>query len=267
MNFFKVKQIISISTHSILLPKLLDKNVLSVLCYHSFSFDQNRYAVNLETFKRQISVIKKHSRIISIDEGYSEINNSKIKKPAVVVTVDDGYKDVLMMVDFMTKNTLPITLFVISDRKNANRIELDNQLELLTNTDLKKLAKNPLVTIGSHSVTHSNFLSISKKQLEFEIFQSKRSLEELLGVNIKYFAYPKGLFNSSIVKIVKRAGYIGAFTIEAGCISKNTDKFLIPRTIIEKHHNVSEFPSVYCLPNFWLRKATNRFNLWGRLLN
>lgn len=237
------------------------KNVVSVLCYHSISNSPNRFSVSKRAFESEIKKISTHSIFISPDK----IMEGNSRKHAVVITFDDGYKDLLEVIPLVKKYNIHPIAFILSHPEKANRKELGNTNTFLTTDEIKRLYREGF-QIGSHSATHTNLTTLSNEQLEFEIIQSKKTLEKKLGIPVKYFAYPKGYYNAKVIAVVKKAGYTAAFSIDPGCISSESDRWTLPRTIIDKTHTLSEFPAVYYPSAFWIRKMTNRFNLWERFL-
>ncbi len=64
--------------------------------------------------------------------------------------------------------------------------------------------------VGSHSLSHPDLKSVDQTQLRAEIVDSRKKLQELLGMPILTFAYPFGDVGSGDVDYVKFAGYIAA---------------------------------------------------------
>lgn len=80
---------------------------------------------------------------------------------------------------------------------------------------LQEMAASPLVTIASHSVTHPPDLrALSPAQITQEVTESKRILEEHLGVPIRYFVYPAGYYDPVVIDAVDQAGYTAALTMD-----------------------------------------------------
>lgn len=70
-------------------------------------------------FMRQISYLKKHYEIISMDEFYKRYTTNSFTNKEVVLTFDDGYKNNLLTVaPILKKYNLPFTVFV-----SANNVE------------------------------------------------------------------------------------------------------------------------------------------------
>ena len=72
-------------------------------------------------------------------------------------------------------------------------------------------------------------MDYSDKRKEDEIVTSKKILEENLGIEIKYFAYPIGGFNSFIKKVIKANNYKGACATNRGYDKSNKDVFELNR--------------------------------------
>lgn len=241
-----------------------NKNIISVLCYHSISGADNKFAIDAEVFEKHIEKISRHARFVSLDEIAEMLSGKKIAMPAIAITFDDGYKDIMNILPVMKKYNVPAAVFAVSDHDKINRTELGNDSDLLDYADLKRLYSEGW-TIGCHSATHADFKNLSEEKIKEEIINSKKTLEEKLGFKIEYFAYPKGFFDGKIICAARSAGYKAAFSILAGCINSKSDRWILPRTIIEKNHKISEFPAVYSPTSFWVRRFTDRFNLWDRI--
>lgn len=97
--------------------------------------------------------------------------------------------------------------------------------------ECEELSRNPLITIGSHGVNHvplTTWKSL-KKQRE-ELKSSKETLEKKLGLDISYFSYPYGDFNSQIVQLAQEVGYTGAFATKNQVLRENImNRFQISR--------------------------------------
>jgi peptidoglycan/xylan/chitin deacetylase (PgdA/CDA1 family) len=70
---------------------------------------------------------------------------------------------------------------------------------------------HPLITIGSHSVTHPFLTRCSDEQLAAELRDSRTGLQELSGQDVDSFAYPTGDYDRRVAEAVRDAGYRVAF--------------------------------------------------------
>ena len=237
---------------------------LKIVCYHGIKKSNNRYDVSLKDFEKQIKNFSKNY-IFAHPLDLDRIAKKNYKYKSVLITFDDGFDNFLSCVPILDKYSIKPLLFVLSDRKNVNRKELANNSKLLNKKQIKSLLGKGYV-IGSHGATHADFSNLQDKQILKEIFESKKKLESEFGIAIKHFAYPKGAYNNKIIESTKKAGYKYAFSIEPGSVNSHSDKFALPRTIIDNTHLSFEIPSL--ITQSWLdfRKYTNRFKLWELLI-
>lgn len=132
-----------------------------------------------------------------------------------------------------------------------------------------KLAKlaSEYCEIGSHTINHPVLTKIPKPEQYAEIIDSKSMLEDLLGVEVKSFCYPKGRYNDKIVNILRNAGYTSARTVDVGNITIPEDPFRT-KTTAHALSNRREYNG-----QLWVRYATDKleevmenggyFHLWG----
>lgn len=62
----------------------------------------------------------------------------------------------------------------------------------MTWDDVCQLAVSPLCTIGSHTVTHCRLSNLSITELEYELGESKRQIEQHIQKQCQYISYPYG---------------------------------------------------------------------------
>jgi peptidoglycan/xylan/chitin deacetylase (PgdA/CDA1 family) len=197
-----------------------------VLYYHGVDRSER------ERFARQMDELVRFTQPIRADVQPSLNGESHY----CAVTFDDGFVSVLEnAVPELAERRIPATIFVptgslgrppswIKGRPCAEVVVSPSQL-----ADLKE---NELITIGSHSVTHPNFLAIDLVGAESELRQSKADLEALLGRPVKLFSFPHGACDRRIVEMAKVAGYRRVFTIEPESTLPTTDEFVIGRVAV-----------------------------------
>lgn len=91
----------------------------------------------------------------------------------------------------------------------------------LTLDQARQLASDPLVTIGSHTVTHPRLSRLSEEAVYGEMEESRRKLEGWLNVEVRHFAYPFGRSDACGPRefaLAKRAGFRTALTTRPGNI-------------------------------------------------
>jgi peptidoglycan/xylan/chitin deacetylase (PgdA/CDA1 family) len=87
--------------------------------------------------------------------------------------------------------------------------------------------RHPLITIGSHTVSHPFLTHCKGDDLRFELMASKDCLERLTRSRVELFAYPTGDYDGRVLEAVRAAGYRAAFAEESRHLG--VAQFEIPR--------------------------------------
>ncbi len=90
------------------------------------------------------------------------------------------------------------------------------------------LSKDPLVTLGAHTVNHFALSKMQLAEATYEVVESKQYLEALLQKPVEHFAYPYGSADEvgeREVEIAKAAGFITSTTTRIANIFKEHHKY------------------------------------------
>src|SRR5438270_5288296 len=95
--------------------------------------------------------------------------------------------------------------------------------------DLRSLDRE-LITVGSHTLSHPILTKLNGQEIESEILDSRRSLEQRLERKVDFFCYPNGAYDRRAYQLVQKA-YRAAVTTETGVIdgSEPLDVHRLPR--------------------------------------
>lgn len=95
--------------------------------------------------------------------------------------------------------------------------------------DLTKLDAD-LITIGSHSMTHTMLDSVTAEDAEYEAGASRTALENALDREVVHFCYPAGRYGNATEAVVRRI-YRTAVTTEVGPLpsSREINPYRLPR--------------------------------------
>jgi peptidoglycan/xylan/chitin deacetylase (PgdA/CDA1 family) len=146
-------------------------------------------------------------------------------------TIAEKYKS-LLPISFKDLWSIPenqrkeIIENIVNNIRNKG-VEIER--EAMTIEDIQRISKNNLVTIGSHTVNHAIIPNCTDVELEYEINNSKKELENWTGKEVKYFSYPNGDFDGREKEILEKYGFELAATTENKFISLESDIYFIPR--------------------------------------
>jgi peptidoglycan/xylan/chitin deacetylase (PgdA/CDA1 family) len=190
-----------------------------ILMYHGVAEvpeDPNLLCVTPGRFAEQMTWLKRHGlRGVGVGELVDAMRAGR-SRGLVGITFDDGYVSVLeAAVPELARHGFGATAYIISGRLGGtNEWDEGPSWPLLTASGVRELAAAGL-EIGSHAATHLRLAGVGPEQLQAEVAQSRASLAELLGTEIRGFAYPYGSMDAAAREAVREAGYDYACAVEA----------------------------------------------------
>lgn len=224
-----------------------------ILMLHSVSAPRELRLKSLyispERFTRFMEWLKSSGYISALPADWEKRAANKLR---VILTFDDAYDD-FMSDAFPVLHRLGFTatVFVVVDRIGKTNDWDESRgfksRQLLSLEQIRELHRNG-VHFGSHTLTHAWLTCASDYELEREVADSKRKLEDLLGAEVSSFAYPWGIADMRVRSAVARAGYQTALTTLEG-LNFSEDPLTLKRT------NLAE---VDTLPEFAFKLATGR---------
>lgn len=174
-----------------------------------------------------------------------------MKHTIVTTSWDDGHKLDIRLATLLKKYGIKGT-FYISPLNREYKKE-----DLLSKNDIKNLAKD--FEIGAHTMSHPYLTKIPLVQAAYEISESKKYLENVIGNEITSFCYPYGDYNQKIVHLVSENNFKIARTIKRFSFEKPTKPFEMGTTFHTYIH-YSEIPRIVSFTKinmFTLAKYTN----------
>ncbi|HEY5118366.1 MAG TPA: polysaccharide deacetylase family protein [Anaerolineales bacterium] len=302
------------SAHGIIKRAYLDFQASAVvLMYHRVAdpvADPFNLCVSPENFNEQLELLRRHYRVLHLEDILPMLQEGKLRSKAVAITFDDGYADNCRTAAVsLGRHGLPATVFVTSgyldgrreywwdevvrlvfesrsdpshwrleeinfpstgtagmdrgeivsqlqgflreqrpDRREAVLVRLANLAGLervvreshrpMTAEECAALARGGLMTVGAHTVRHVWLSASPGAEQEYELYESKRVLEDITGAPVRTLAYPYGRRDSVSQKTlgrVRAAGFVLACANERGLVHADSNPYWIPRCI---PHNI-----------------------------
>lgn len=216
-----------------------EKTQVSILGYHDFHPTKAPTRMRMKTadFRAQILQIKESGATVISLEDFMQWKNGTKTLPArcVLITLDDGWKSVYTdAYPIMKEYGYPFTLFLYTKYVNSGGASLTWDM-------IKEMMKNG-ASVGSHSVSHpypsdyrrakragaENYDAFIKKELA----ESKKILEENLGITVESFCYPGGYKPEEMYPLLKETGYKAAFDVLPGKTETDTSSLDLPRYMV-----------------------------------
>ena len=155
------------------------------------------------------------------------------------LTFDDGYEGVYQNAfPILQKYHSPATIFVIGERL-TNRGKITS-FSFLSVSQLREMMQFG-IEVGSHSLSHRDLVLLDDRNLEIEIRDSKKMIEDTLGQSIQHFCYPLGNFNHHVAETVKTIGYASACSTIMGQWNTKDELFQLKRIATGYQQTVMQF--------------------------
>ncbi len=203
--------------------------------YHAVSDDwDDPLAVRVDAFEQQLTTL--------VDRGYRGATARDLlahpnEADLLHVTFDDAFASITQAMPILRRLDIPCTIFVCTDLATDGSVlsipELgarsrNDELRTLNWKQLAELVDTGLVEVGSHTKSHAHLPRLSDQGLREEVAGSKAAIEENLGRQARYLAYPFGEEDGRVRREVERQGYLAAFGAPGR--SLRMDRFRLPRT-------------------------------------
>lgn len=150
----------------------------------------------------------------------------------VCLTFDDGYRDnYTTALPILKRLGIPFAIYISTnfiDNKQPMWWYPDQQLGLSLE-ELRAIDREPLCTIGAHTLSHPRLDTLTVIEQQKEIVESKVILEQWLGHPIQHFSYPHGAYNDDTLSIVKSAGFRSALCAWGGTVRRGYNPHLLNR--------------------------------------
>lgn len=214
-----------------------------VLCYHRFGDTPDREGMTLKVsdFEAQMQALKDNGiTVIPMADFLAWRRGEKnIPAKSTVITLDDGWLSGYEAAwPILKKFGYPFTMYIYTDYVKGGPKSGGQSMSWEQIAEMRDAG----VDIACHTVSHTA-LNLRKgrtddqyrKWVETELNDSKRILEEKLGIKIRTLAYPYGIQNEVVRDVAKKAGYEASFTTYGQHFGSEGDPMTIGRYAVVAH--------------------------------
>jgi len=252
---------------------------IPILMYHSISTAAEpgvhpyyQTSTSPEVFEQQMQFLHDHDySVISLNDAADLLGTGTRLKKSVVITFDDGYKDFYTHAfSVLECYGFPATVFLPTQYIRNTALPFKGR-DCLTWTEVRELRRSG-IQFGSHTVSHPQLWGLNQHDIERELRESKRTLEDNLGSEVRSFAYPfafpeqDGRFAQTLRGTLQTCRYeVGVSTILGSARSSN-DRFFLPRLPINSCDDTALFRAKLAGAYDWLHLPQYLRKLGKRLL-
>jgi len=247
-----------------LFRELIQKNRVTILFFHD---------PKVSIASRNFRWLSDRYNIISLDHYLAARKKGDMRTlppKSMIITFDDGHIGNYELLRLVKEYNIPITIFLCSGIVNTNRhywfkySELDSSdsLKILSNQKRlnilsesgfypekefgypQALSKDQIlemqeyVNFQAHTVFHPCLPRCNDEEARFEIEQSKKQLEQDIGLAINALAYPNGDYCARDIQFLQNAGYSCGLNGGHGFNNEKTDLYSLNRLPIGDGDNI-----------------------------
>jgi peptidoglycan/xylan/chitin deacetylase (PgdA/CDA1 family) len=157
-----------------------------------------------------------------------------------VITFDDGFGDIYTQAfPILSHYGFSATVFLPTAFINESATRFKGN-ECLTWSQVRELRGAGMI-FGSHTVSHPQLATVKLPELEREVRESKKVIEDKLGCPVESFAYPYAFpeadrtFKQRLRAVLTEAGYSNGVSTIIGRAGRNGDPFFMKRLPINSY--------------------------------
>lgn len=207
---------------------------MPVLTYHSVDGSGSPVSVTPASFRRQMGWLARRGyQTVTMSDVADALAAGRLPDRAVAITFDDAYQNVIRdAVPVLHAYRFRVTVFVPTARVGRDNAWGNTRIPRLAIASWPEIAEAValgVVEVGGHTRSHPRLGQIPVEEARAEIVDSRREIEDRLGVPAQSFCYPYGDVTPAVCALVAGAGYRTACTTRWGHVCLGDDPFTLRR--------------------------------------
>ncbi|MBI4302203.1 MAG: polysaccharide deacetylase family protein [Chloroflexi bacterium] len=215
---------------------------LPILMYHHvgelpYNADTIRRGLTVSTanFETQMRFLwEKGYKTVSLGTLLTALQGREgLPSQAIILTFDDGYKDNFQNAyPILKRYGFTATFFVIA--------RYIGRPEYLSQEDIREMVTGGMF-VEAHGLTHIDLTTIPPAALPKEILEARQNIEAYTGQQVRFFSYPSGRYNETIIKVLRENNFWGAVTTHYGRQHSLDDAFQLKRIRVSGSDSLATF--------------------------
>jgi peptidoglycan/xylan/chitin deacetylase (PgdA/CDA1 family) len=194
--------------------EILQRKQVPILCYHQIRDWKASDSKTARDYITPVATFRSHIKMLA-DSGYTAILPDQLynylvygkalpAKPVMLTFDDTDLDQFTVAAPELRKYNFKAVYFIMTVSLGRPRY--------MSRDQVKQLSDEGNV-IGSHTWDHHNVKKFKEEDWVTQIEKPTKTLEEITGKNIEYFAYPFGLWNREAIPNLKSRGFKAAFIL------------------------------------------------------
>ena len=230
----RVREIVPTGTKTLTMPILMYHYVRTPPSIFSDLMGY-RLSVSPEDFTAQMDWLANNRyHPVDFDDLRAYFNGSTpLPSKPVIITLDDGYRDLYTTAfPILAAHHFKAVAYIVSS--------FVGQPRYVTKDQILEMDKGG-IQIAAHTIDHANLARASFGATMWQLTESKRWLEQLVGHPVVDFAYPSGQASAHVVTALGQAGYDTAVTEQVSLSHSRYDRYMWSRVRVGGGESLSDF--------------------------
>lgn len=193
---------------------------IRVYCFHQVSEEFDAESMwecdwmSVEEFQKKVTTIQHECTLISLKEAHNKLSHDIFRfKKYAVLTSDDGLKTIESILPWLTRNNIPITLFINGKYTDGKSYRDTSTERYLTKSDLVKWIKNENISLESHGYEHKNAASLTDSKFEEDILGNVSRINNIYRQagrtdRVNFHAYTWGKHSVTNDAVLQKCGIL-----------------------------------------------------------
>jgi peptidoglycan/xylan/chitin deacetylase (PgdA/CDA1 family) len=83
--------------------------------------------------------------------------------------------------------------------------------------------------LDTQGYSHADLIRLGPEELHYQVAVTRKILQQRYGVPVRWFCYPSGHYNATVIAAVKAAGFVGSTTVNPGWAAPAEDRYRLHR--------------------------------------
>jgi peptidoglycan/xylan/chitin deacetylase (PgdA/CDA1 family) len=226
-----------------------------IINYHFFSNETSSgFYCSKKDLISHVAYLKKNYTLLPLTKALEILEYGRTTDKCVCITIDDGEESLFKIAWPVFKDfDVPVQVNLITGGLGKTINSYDIPSRIMNLQEINQLCNSGLVTFASHSMNHRKMSELSRKEIEYELAESKKVIEDIAD-ECRMFCYPYGgvkVITSETETILYEQHYTYALTTAGGQLKHGTDRFRISRINIEDHVSLNKL-RFYCSDYYYI---------------
>jgi peptidoglycan/xylan/chitin deacetylase (PgdA/CDA1 family) len=181
------------------------------------------YVPRAEFLEQMLALKQAGYHPVTLDDLWANWRHgNRLPSKPIVLTFDNGYRS-------QYTNAMPILRHLHwTAVLNTQLSGLPPSQGGLTNAQFKGLLAAGW-ELDTQGISHADLVQEDAAGLRYQIDHARQTLRRRFHVPVRWFCYPSGQYDSTVIAAVRAAGFVGSTTVVPGWATRADDPYALPR--------------------------------------